>query len=645
MKKRELTITVLSVFIVVVFVLSMVYLRNGNLTGFSVLSANSQSVFNNGTYANTIYNGSAIVLSGSNTSGIYTSKVFDAESAAKWNSILWNNSDAKLNLSVRSCDDSACSGESWTNIADVSPQNLNIANNTYFQFKFEFTSGDPAPVLSNVYVDYTILNPNVSLTSPSSGNYSNNTNVTLKYTPSDSDLSNCALWGNFNGSFGLNKTDGFPTNGAENSFNLTLSNGAYIWNVKCTDSAGNTAFAIANYTLTVDNVIPNVTISEPTGTKVNRNGIPLVFSVSDATPTICNYNVYKGSDIEKGNTTVSCGSGSTTFNVATYSSFIVNFYATDSAGNVNSASGSFIVTESSITNTSTTNLNDDSEINVVYANIQKDLKIEDLGKIILIPNNNKTIDLKIRNNGTSSFINCSIAGRGDSVNLTKFGKPINIKLNENVTMSFIINSPVLLNKSLDIYLECSGRSRKLDLNIVFSNESLSTSNTLMINVSNIYFKSTKELIVEYYTIGSALDNTNLNFSVQDENGKNIVSKVENVVIDSNKKDTTLDISKAKKGSKLSIYIEDQKDNKLMAEKLFVYSSNLVTGQAANVGASVGKTISYIAIIIVIALAITFLVLRKKIKLENIKWPLWKSKSLFDSYNSSTRSFDYDSQNI
>ena len=96
---------------------------------------------------------------------------------------------------------------------------------------------------------------------------------------------------------------------------------------------------------------------------------------------------------------------------------------------------------------------------------------------------------------------------------------------------------------------------------------------------------------------------------------------------------------------MSIYIEDQKDNKLMAEKLFVYSSNLVTGQAANVGASVGKTISYIAIIIVIALAITFLVLRKKIKLENIKWPLWKSKSLFDSYNSSTRSFDYDSQNI
>ena len=44
----------------------------------------------------------------------------------------------KLNLSVRSCDDDACSGESFIDVNDVSPQDLSVKDRQYFQYKFRF---------------------------------------------------------------------------------------------------------------------------------------------------------------------------------------------------------------------------------------------------------------------------------------------------------------------------------------------------------------------------------------------------------------------------------------------------------------------------------------------------------------------------
>ena len=40
-----------------------------------------------------------------------------------------------LSFYVRSCDDASCSGESWVDIADSSPQDLSLDDNRYFQYK------------------------------------------------------------------------------------------------------------------------------------------------------------------------------------------------------------------------------------------------------------------------------------------------------------------------------------------------------------------------------------------------------------------------------------------------------------------------------------------------------------------------------
>jgi len=96
---------------------------------------------------------------------------------------IWNRSlDAKeilniykrgalrLNLSVQSCDDATCSGESWTNLGSnlTSPQNITIANNSYFQYKFDFLTDNVSytPELYNVSIDYTILNQAPTLKFP-----------------------------------------------------------------------------------------------------------------------------------------------------------------------------------------------------------------------------------------------------------------------------------------------------------------------------------------------------------------------------------------------------------------------------------------------------------------------------------------------
>jgi hypothetical protein len=61
-----------------------------------------------------------------------------------------------LNISVSSCDDPNCVGESWIDINDTSPQNLNVPDNRYFMYKIAFISADTvcSPKLYNVTIRY-----------------------------------------------------------------------------------------------------------------------------------------------------------------------------------------------------------------------------------------------------------------------------------------------------------------------------------------------------------------------------------------------------------------------------------------------------------------------------------------------------------
>src|SRR3989344_3050966 len=79
------------IFIIVAmgFFLFFLNIFDFNMTGFAIFSSANSSDFNEGTYSNILWNGSAVVLSSGQTSGNYISKVFDAGNIAIWNNLSW----------------------------------------------------------------------------------------------------------------------------------------------------------------------------------------------------------------------------------------------------------------------------------------------------------------------------------------------------------------------------------------------------------------------------------------------------------------------------------------------------------------------------------------------------------------------------
>jgi hypothetical protein len=94
--------------------------------------------------------------------------------------------------------------------------------------------------------------PTVSLTAPMNGAGLDPSMVTFTFTGSDAWLGNCSLWGNWTGTWTINQTM-VPNNGSATNFTAVniSAYGPYVWNVNCTDFAGNNAFAPANYTFII----------------------------------------------------------------------------------------------------------------------------------------------------------------------------------------------------------------------------------------------------------------------------------------------------------------------------------------------------------------------------------------------------------
>ncbi len=86
-KKRIITFSI--IFLLFGMFLIFLYFAQGKITGFSVYEQSTQSNFDEGTYTNTNYNGSAVVLNSGQISGNYISKVFDAGINSTWNNLSW----------------------------------------------------------------------------------------------------------------------------------------------------------------------------------------------------------------------------------------------------------------------------------------------------------------------------------------------------------------------------------------------------------------------------------------------------------------------------------------------------------------------------------------------------------------------------
>ena len=119
-------------------------------------------------------------------------------------------------------------------------------------------------VNGNITVQDTTA-PTVILNSPD-GDIVYDRTVTFSYTPTElSGFSGCELWTNMTGAWALNATNSSPVvNGGVNTIVVSgIEDGAYRWNVNCTDADGNSAFSLSDKYFAVDAEAPVLTIESP----------------------------------------------------------------------------------------------------------------------------------------------------------------------------------------------------------------------------------------------------------------------------------------------------------------------------------------------------------------------------------------------
>lgn len=345
-----------------------------------------------------------------------------------------SDADGNLNSCWYSLNNGANVSLSGCTNTTIDAINGNNDLNIYANDSLGFVSSD------SVSFNVQIGSPTIVLNSPIDS-YLNNQAVIFSYTPTDIDLQACELWGNFAGIFSLNQTEGAPVSGSINTFNLNLNDGTYLWNIRCNDSVGNSAFN-GNKTFYIDTVAPSISLTQPTGTKTSRT-VSAIWSVSDTNLNNCWYNVYRGASIEISNTSVTCSDNTANFDVTVDANFVFNFYVNDSAGNSNNASSSFSVDTSipSSLPSSGSSGGGGSGGGIILPNQTGKLQVSLIESIIATPGENKKIPLTVENIGKIFLNKCRLIVKGDIASWVYSTSVEGIAPGQSVDFVFNLNVP------------------------------------------------------------------------------------------------------------------------------------------------------------------------------------------------------------
>lgn len=175
-----------------------------------------------------------------------------------------------------------------------------------------------------------LINPVITLDIP------NNTFVNdtmFNFTIEDHTPLNCSLYTNSTGVFELNQTIDLVNDG---SYNITIENypdGMYEWNVECSDSNNNTAFAQDNLMINIDTTIPLINYIINATVEFNKED-----AIINWTPTDTNLDYSFVNVTYPNGTLIDIYTDEvllTTENLTELGNYTVLFYVNDSANNIN----------------------------------------------------------------------------------------------------------------------------------------------------------------------------------------------------------------------------------------------------------------------------------------------------------------------
>jgi len=444
--------------------------------------------------------------------------------------------------------------------------------------------------------------PSIILSSPID-TYSQSGETTFAYVPTDLDLEVCELWGDFTGAFEKSQTDASPSSGSENTFDQTLGEGEYSWNIWCNDTQGNEAFN-GNKTFSIDSTAPGISISEPAGAKTSRTSIPLEFSVTDASPTTCVYNVMQGASEEVSNTTVVC-SESAALDVSTDADFVLNLYVNDSAGNSGSSSKEFSVSTASTPAAPAASSPGGGGGSVSYSPSRPRLNISGV-EVIAYPNEEKTIQISVKNIGVATANKCKIKAVGDYADRIVSDDLKNIGGGEITEFAFTLN---VLGPDPNVSIECIELTEQIPLSLIIIKPELD------VTILEMELLSETELLVRYSVESVAA--SDIIFRIVDSGGNVIV---ENTVgfepgDDVAEREFTIVLPEIEPGI-LSVTISAPNSEEPSAENTIVYDATLIgTGFVAQELLSGNGLLMAVILVVFIVLAIIIIVsiLRRKKK--------------------------------
>jgi len=171
--------------------------------------------------------------------------------------------------------------KTYTSNADTNFSAITLSNGHYlWNVLCNDSAGHTAWNGDNYTLKVDATDPAASLDIPTNDSWDSDGSVTFGYTPSDTNLEACILYGNFSNSWAANETNSSLTSGIQINNTLSLEDGYYIWNVKCNDSAGNSAFNGTNYTIKVDTVSPILNNPTPANSGFIADATTTLFNIT-----------------------------------------------------------------------------------------------------------------------------------------------------------------------------------------------------------------------------------------------------------------------------------------------------------------------------------------------------------------------------
>lgn len=573
--KREVNVF-LSVVLLLVIAVSALYFTGIRFTGYATFDQQNQTVFDLGTYSNTEYNGSAVVLSSGQTSGTYTSEIFNATEISSWNSLVWQgglvgNYDVFLSSAI-------FDGNSVTEVLteDGVFALVDMGNDKFsLNFSSALSDGDVLKIFAKKNKSVVVGVYDVSDNSGSvplgvftvTSDIGEWIDVPLSISTPTSQIwlgegtgSGVALVEEFDYIYAeiqIESNISFQTRAcstidcSDTSFSevdlgsLNLIGDYFQYKVDFTTTDSTVSPSLEN--IIVDYIALSyvaLSISQPSGTKTTKSDISLQFTATGSNLT-CTYNLVDSSEtyILQNITLSNCGGS--TFSVDNDDSYVLTLYVINSYGGSDSKTSSFLVDTSSGNSDDGTTEEASEDEALDEEGVTTDKTLNEIIESVAItfdkpqdvninPNNTQTIILSAKNSGTAPLSSCKLSLSGDSAGWVSYPTDtfvLNPNVQKDFALSLDVSGDVLEGKyPLSVLLQCDKTSKTVEFNINVIEEKLlfellDSGKTLFGNNIRIDYSLTELIGVD--------QDVELQFTLNDLNGKVISELLENETISAN----------------------------------------------------------------------------------------------------------------